>query len=194
MIQVNAVVVQEASTIVLVLATLYYAIQTRATVKEISNQRKDNLLPIIFASNIVISKENNDDYGVDGSFVNIGNGPGFAIRLVFLSMDTGKVITESESFIDYINKGSKKAHVHIPKTDWDKLKFKKINGEEIAGVYLRIHADDFYGRINHTEQCFVIHKNNKVEPILGSFEFMRVNKRQKLFLFLKRKFETFFKK
>ncbi len=189
-------VIQAIFIILLVLITAYYALQTRSTVKAMEIQRKDNILPIVISEELIISKKTSKENCIDGKFNNIGSGPAFSIRVNFLSMDTGYKIAESNEIIDYLEKGRRKAHIHISAKDWKKLNFETINGQQLAGIYVRVHYQDYYGRITHSQRCFIVDKkSNSLEPIEGSFEFMHVGKFEGTFYsiktFLRSPFQNF---
>lgn len=60
---------QTLSALILVLVTIiYYAYQTRSTVKEIAKQRKDNVLPFVTAESFVVN-----DVEIQDDFVSIAN-------------------------------------------------------------------------------------------------------------------------
>ncbi len=176
--------VQSFSTVVLILVTIYYAYQTRATVREISKQRKDSMLPLVIAEEFNIGSENKkfkqDTYCVECSLKNIGNGPAFEIQVEFYDRETSEIVAVSEHSIDYIERGvSSKTHIHIPKKDFENIRYKE---DSRGGLRSRLTAVVYFSNFNNdeymVEQGFVIEKEiMNLQPIMGTFSFISLDKK-----------------
>ncbi len=120
----NSVAVQAFSTVILTLVTAYYAYETHKSVKIISEQKKDNILPMIsFESMSILGHSRmpkKEYYCVECILKNLGNGPALRVVMGFIGGPEGNSESVSRHFIDFIDqKGSHKIHIHIPKKDFD---------------------------------------------------------------------------
>lgn len=168
-------------TIALILITLFYAIQTRKTVTEISKQRRDSQLPVIIPEGFEFNqrqlkageKDSQHAYCLNTHLKNVGAGPALEIEVDFNDSETDEPVASSVHLIDYLNVGdSSIVHIHIPKKEFDSLRYREESGEMIARLRVFIEYKDIYKRKFLSHQNFRLKKESKqMEKIVGSFKY-----------------------
>lgn len=146
----NSGAIQAIATVVLVIITAYYAIQTKFAVNEASNARKDVRLPIIRV-------------GVEGPF-KAGDGKSFLIHLKNAGYGIARRISISflkgeTSFVRSLDEGMEHSvHITLSEEEYDDIA-SSTDSEKIINVeYL-----DIFSRKVRTAAEFVVEKNNRGE-------------------------------
>ena len=187
----NGVAIQAITTFVLVVITLYYAFQARATVKEMSRQRKESFRPIIVAEKFTINGSNkNNDFCIECELKNIGMGPALEIEVNFIDKKTEELVASSLHYIDYIEVGSNSlSHIHIPKAEFKNLRYTEdSDGGMSSNLISVIYFNNIYNETYVAKQGFAVKKDtNSMKHVLGTYEVVFLGKysvRQKISHFL----------
>lgn len=134
--------IQAIFTVILVLTTIYYAWQTKKTVKEAENSRKDSRLPIIRVEMQGPIMHYKDKKYIFLSFENIGYGLARNINILF----PNKEITALEN-LNISEKGS----IEIDLLSGEDIKINELPEDKKV---ITIEYDDIFGRKIKTEAKF----------------------------------------
>ena len=171
----NSSAIEAVSTAVLVMVTIYYAIQSRKTVVEITKQRQDNLLPLIIAESFEVSfVHGSDNCCIEAVLKNIGKGPAFNLLVEFFDAETQNQVISSNHYLPYLYYEQKDTlHIHVPKDEINNLRFQqKEKGPLVTFLVCSIKFEDIYKRKIETKANFSYEKKSSVmKPMLGDFEF-----------------------
>jgi len=169
--------VQSISTIALVLITIYYAWQTRKTVKELNNQRTFGVKPILLTKNLIIkdAKAWGGKYScISCELENIGNGPAFKIHIGIYDPETDEKITASSNLIDYLTKDgtTDDNHIHMKNEMFDTFTYKQDkDGEMHSNLKVILHYEDLYENVHFSERRFCFEKKDRTfHHHLGTFD------------------------
>jgi len=179
-LNMNGIAIQAISAIVLALITAFYAYETHKSVKVFSEQRKDNILPMLSIEKMVLPNKNelskSDNYCVECTLKNLGNGPALRIVMGFVGGAKGNSESVSQHFIDFIDKQvSQQIHIHIPREDFDTVTGKTKTNLVKYTIKAIIDFEDSYGDTYEIEQSLATEKFYDVwGPVLGSYVFSRV--------------------
>lgn len=167
-------IIQAISTIALVIVTIFYAVQTKRTVKEISKQREDSLLPFVLANKFKIEGKNHDGNDcIDASLSNMGKGIALNILVKFCDRETKKIIATALHPISYLHpEHGGETHIHFRHKDFENLRYTELENRMSAHLDCVVEFSDIYGRKMHVRQTFSLEKGARViEPVLGSMNF-----------------------
>src|ERR1035437_1148687 len=169
--------IQSISTVALVLVTIYYAWQTRQTVKELNNQRNIGVRPILLAKNLTIkdSKAQGGNYScISCELENIGNGPALKIHIGIYDPETDKKIASSSNLIDYLTKDgtTDDNHIHIKNEMFNVITYKEDeSGEMYSNFKVVLHYEDIYENVHFSERRFYFKKGDKTfQHYVGTFD------------------------
>lgn len=158
----------------LVVVTIYYAIQTRRTVKVLERQNELNIKPVVVIDHLHVPTEANqeDTFCIRANMVNIGSGAAIGILVEFSDIAGSDFLGRSVNAIDYLKPDGQQSshHIHIHKDEFEKLRYSITHHGLAAELDCVVSFEDIHGRKYKTSQMAYYEKDDrKIVPEPGTF-------------------------
>ena len=162
---------------VLVGTTIYYAFQTRKTVRVLEKQLETGVRPIIVVDHFHVADESNKEgtYCIRSNLVNVGTGVAVNIVAEFSYTDGGRFVGRSVNAIDYLKPDGEQSshHFHIEKKAFEHLRYTEGHHGLAAELDCTVSFQDIHGSKFKTQQMVYYTKTDrKIAPEPGTLRML----------------------